>query len=238
MHPSTPGPVGRPRGAARGTPGREPSGAPSGSTSPGAGLPHLLDERSRPDFRDVFGALIGRSSTVDSAVARIRISGLDLRADEMRSVVRIRLVLAEVNGIALRNEAESVLSRPERAADLVHLVRLLEAGRVEVRSAPLAGWAPDFSVFHRKGVPWRCVVGPHWFARPYPHRGPALTSVHGGEAAGRLARRFDELWRQAHDIGPALVGLLGRARERSAGSGGKSPVAQGKATPVGGRPPP
>lgn len=206
---------------------------PGASGAGGSGLPYLLDERSRPDFRSVFGTLVRNSSAVDAAVARMRISGLDLRADEVRSVARIRLVLAEVNGIALRDEAEGVLGRPDRAVDLVHLLGLLDAGRIEVRSAPLAGWAPDFSVFRRKGAPWRCLVGPHWFARPYPHRGPALGSVHGPEAAGRLGRRFEELWRQAHDIGPALVGLLERARDRAPGGIGKVPVAQGKAKATG-----
>lgn len=187
----------------------------------GAGLPHLLDERSAPDFRAVYGALAARSSAIDGALSRIRVSGLDLRPEEIRSVTRIRLVLAEVNSLTLRNEAEAVLSRADRARSLVHLLALLESERIQVRSAPLAGWAPDFTAFHRKGLPWRGLMGPHWFVRPYPHRGPALASVHGPGGARLLARRFDELWTQAHDIGPALLGLLSRARDRVGPTPGK-----------------
>lgn len=187
----------------------------------GTGLPHLLDERSGPDFRAVYGALAARSATIDGALSRIRISGLDLRPDEIRSVTRIRLVLAEVNSITLRNEAEAVLARADRARSLVYLLTLLESERIQVRSAPLAGWAPDFTVFHRKGVAWRGLIGPHWFVRPYPHRGPALASVHGPAGARLLGRRFDELWTRAHDIGPALLGLLSRARNRVGPAPGK-----------------
>ncbi|NIP59452.1 MAG: hypothetical protein GWM92_14090 [Gemmatimonadetes bacterium] len=146
-------------------------------------------------------------------------------------MTRIRLVLAEVNSITLRNEAEAILSRPDRAHSLVHLLDLLRAERIQIRSAPLAGWAPDFTVFHRKGLAWRGLIGPHWFVRPYPHRGPALASVLGPAGARLLARRFDELWKQAHDIGPALLGILSRARGRVGHTPGKPKPLKGK-TPV------
>jgi len=203
---------------------------PSPARDPrGAALPHLLDERSSPDFRTVYGTLATRSSAIDGALSRIRLSGLDLRPDEVRSATRIRLVLAEVNSITLRNDAEAVLSRPDRAHGLIHLLDLLRAERIQIRSAPLAGWAPDFTVFHRKGVALRGLIGPHWFVRPYPHRGPALASVHGPEGARLLARRFEQLWTQAHDIGPALLGVLSRARERVRLAPGKPKPLKGKA---------
>lgn len=223
--------------SSRGERGSHPQGPTRPTRAPdleGLGLPHLLDERSAPDFRAVYGSLAGHSSAIDGALSRIRVSGLDLRPGEIRSVTRIRLVLAEVNSIALRNEAEAILARPDRAENLVHLLELMELERIQVRSAPLAGWAPDFTVFLRKGVAWRGLVGPHWFVRPYPHRGPALASVHGPAGAGVLARRFEDLWRQAHDIGPALVGILSRAQERVGVIPRKTRAAQGK-TPGSGR---
>lgn len=180
-----------------------------------SGLPQLIDERSDPNFRDVYGLLARRSGTLDAAVSRIRLSGLDLRPEELRKLERIRVLLTEVNGLTLRSEAEACLADPNKASNLTNLVELMEKGIIAVRSAPLAGWAPDFSLFGRKGRPWMVLVGLHWFARPYPHGGPALASLHGPEAATRTARRFSTLWRGAHDIGPAVLHLLQEAGTRS-----------------------
>lgn len=179
------------------------------------GLPHLVDERSDPDFRTVYGVLARRAGSIDTAVARIRLTGLDLRPDELRSLDRIRVLLAEVNGIGLRSEAEAMLLDPHKADNLRNLVEMMGAGRIEVRSAPLAGWAPDFSVFHRKGRPWMLLAGLHWFARPFPDRGPALASLHGSGGATRTATRFSELWQRGHDIGPAILALLRGAQDRT-----------------------
>lgn len=182
----------------------------------GSGLPQLIDERSDPNFRDVYGLLARRSGTLDAAVSRIRLSGLDLRPEELRKLERIRVLLTEVNAITLRSEAEACLADPNKVSNLANVVELMEKGVIAVRSAPLAGWAPDFSLFGRNGRPWMVLVGLHWFARPYPHGGPALASLHGPEAAGRTARRFSTLWRGAHDIGPAILHILRDARRRSA----------------------
>lgn len=179
------------------------------------GLPHLLDERSDPDFRDVFGRLATRSAGLDAAVARIRLTGLDLRRDELRGVERIRVLLANVSALSFRAEADAILSDPSKATNLANIVALMEEGRIEVRSSPLAGWAPDFSIFHRYGKPWTLIVGLHWFVRPYPHRGPALASIHGSSAAGKAAVRFSELWRGAHDISEPILELLLEARSRA-----------------------
>lgn len=181
-----------------------------------SGLPHFLDERSQPDFRAVFGLLARRSGRFDSAVARIRLAGLDLRPDELRGVDRIRVLLGQVNGLTLRSEAEAMLVDPVKATNLRNLVALIEAGRIEIRSAPLAGWSPDFTVFHRKGRPWTVLIGLHWFARPFPNRGPALASLHGAAASSRSSTRFGELWKKGHDIGPAILALLREADERAA----------------------
>ena len=180
-----------------------------------SGLPHLLDERSDPDFRSVFGLLVRRSAGIDTAVARIRLGGLDLRPSELNGVDRIRVLLAQVSALTLRSEAEATLVDPAKATNLENVVALVEEGRIEIRSAPLAGWSPDFTVFHRTGRAWTVLVGLHWFARPYPHRGPALASLHGPGAAARSARRFSELWATAHDIRPAILALLKKAERRS-----------------------
>ena len=174
-----------------------------------------MDERSDPNFRAVYGLLAGRSGALDAAVSRIRLSGLDLRPEELQKLTRIRVLLTEVNAMTLRSEAEASLADPEKAGNLTNLLHMMEAGVIEVRSAPLGGWAPDFSVFRRNGHPWMVLVGLHWFARPYPHGGPALASLHGPEAASRTGRRFERLWRGAHDISPAILHILQEARVRS-----------------------
>lgn len=186
------------------------------------GLPHLLEERSSPDFRAAFGTLARGSQGLDVAVARIRLSGIDLTPEELASVEAIRLLVARLDAPALRAEAEAVLLDPEKARNLEYLVHRLRAGAIQVRSAPLGGWAPDFTVFRRGGRPWSLLVGLHWFARPFPHGGPALASVHGAAAASTVERRFEELWRRAHDIGPAVFDLLRAARRRISGDEGEA----------------
>lgn len=180
-----------------------------------AGLPQLLDERSDPDFRAVYSLLARRSSGLDAAVSRIRLSGIDLEPEEMATLQRIRVLLTGVNALTLRSEAEAALSDPVKASNLRNLVRLMEEEIIEVRSSPLAGWAPDFSIFRRSGAPWSVLVGLHWFARPFPHGGPALASIHGGEAARRTSGRFERIWRGGHDIGPAILKILQEADRRS-----------------------
>ncbi len=175
----------------------------------------LLDERVRPDFRDVFGRLTADATTIRTAVTRVRLSTLDLGAAELARVRRFRVVVAELNALHLDAEARVLLTRPARAAGVRLLAGLLERGILEVRSAPLGGWSPDFTVFSGEDGPTAALLGFHWFERPFPHRGPALGSLHGPAGARRAARRHDELWERAHDVGPAIWSLLARADARA-----------------------
>lgn len=177
------------------------------------GLPRLFDERSEPDFRSVFGLLARRSTRLDVALTRLRLSTLDLQAEEAGHVERIRLLLAEVNAVSLDVEAYAVLKDPARAAPLRMLARLLGQGVIQVRAAPLAGWSPDFTIFGRRDGPRAVLLGFHWLQRPFPHQGPALASLHGPREAALAAARFDQAWIRAHDIRPAILGILRRARE-------------------------
>ena len=182
----------------------------------------LIDERKRPDFRDLFGTLAGGSTEVATAVTRVRLSTLDLTDGELRGLGSLRVLLAELNALRLDAEARALLAQPGRARTVRLLSELLERGILEVRSAPLGGWSPDFSVFGNERGPTAVLLGPHWFQRPYPHRGPALTSLHGPEAARLARRRHDALWEEAHDVGPAIWSLLARAPHgpaKAAGSG-------------------
>ncbi len=177
--------------------------------------PALLDERSEPDFRRVFTSLLGRASATWSALTRVRLAGLDLREREVRRDGSLRVLLAQVGIHDLRLDADAALSDADRGESIRLLVRLVREGRLEVRSAPLAGWTPDFTVFHRAGGPWALLAGHHWFSRPYPHRGPAFASLHGSGAALRAAARFMEVWETAHDISLPILGVLEEAERRA-----------------------
>lgn len=177
--------------------------------------PVLVDDRSRPGFRELFGRLARRSSGLDVALTHIRLSTLDLSEREIGHVGRIRLLLAEVSAASLDAEAHAILNRGPMAANLRRLATLLSLGRIEVRSAPLGGWAPDFSVFTNESGPFAVLVGPHRFDRGLVHGGPVLASLHEGEGAARISVRFGEIWSRGHDIRPAIAGILGRAEQRA-----------------------
>jgi hypothetical protein len=172
----------------------------------------LFDERRRPDFRDVFGALASRATEIATAVRRVRLSTVDLGRGELERVEHFRVLVAEMNALHLDADARGLQSDPRRAPNADLLRELLEGGRLEVRSSPLGGWTPDFTVFAGPGGPQAVLIGLHWFERPYPHRGPAFGAVHGEVAAKLAARRHEEAWERAHDVGPAVWNILSKAK--------------------------
>lgn len=174
----------------------------------------FLDERQRPDFRDVFGALARRSTELAVAVTRVRLSTVDLGPDELGGLRSFRVLVSELSALQLDAEATGLLRLPRRAPNVRLLTAMLEEGRLEVRSAPLGGWSPDFTVFSEGARAVAVLTGFHWFERPYPYRGPAFASLHGAEAATRARARYQELWEVAHDVGPALWSILARADTR------------------------
>lgn len=171
----------------------------------------LIDERGRPDFRDLFVTLVRRSVDVSVAVTRVRLSTLDLERDDLVRVESLRVLVVELNALTLDAEARLIQADARRSARVALYRRLLESGRLEVRSAPLGGWSPDFTVFSDTDGPSAVLAGRHWFERPYPHRGPALSTVHLGDAARLAARRHQALWDSAHDVGPAVWSILSKA---------------------------
>lgn len=176
---------------------------------------HLLDERTRPDFRTLYGRLIREARSLAVAVTRVRLSTLDLAEEDVRDLVSMRVLVAELNALTLDAEARLLRSDPRRAYRIDLYRRLLESGRLEVRSAPLGGWSPDFSVFADADGATAVLIGFHWFERPYPHRGPAFASVHHAAAARLAADRHAELWDGAHDVGPAVWSILSKAAGRT-----------------------
>ena len=93
---------------------------------------------------------------------------------------------------------------------------LLEEGQLEVRSALLGGWPPDFKVFSNEKGPQSVVTGFHWVERPYPHRGPALSPM----PIRLAAQGHAEPWKQAHGKCSAVWSIL------STGERGSRPADQ------------
>ncbi len=174
----------------------------------------LLDDRARPDFREVYGHHAAAACALDAAVRRIRLGGMTLDRTELGGLERMRVLVAELNALSLSYEAEAMAVDPERRPRLRFLLEQVRAERLRVRIAPLAGWDPDFTVFSR-GRPETLMLGPHWFARPYPHPGPAFGVVLGEEPAARAEARFEELWAGAHDLRGPIEGLMRDALRRA-----------------------
>ena len=177
-------------------------------------VPLLLDERSSTPFRAVFGHLLSRSTHLDTAILRIRLSGVDLSAQEMTGLHRLRILLADINAQTLEEEAFALLMDPGKRKRLRRIQGLLGDGTLEIRAAPLAGWSPDFSIFSDHSGPQALLMGLHWIQRPFPHRGPAWMASFGPPEARKGLERFNELWNGAHEIGPPIFKLLKRATSR------------------------
>lgn len=172
--------------------------------------PLLLDERSLPSFRTTFGALLSKSSTVETAILRIRLGAVDLSPAELNRLKRLRVLVADVNARTVEGEAYAMAVDPAKQENLNRVLSLLRSGILEIRSAPLGGWSPDFSVFSNQAGPQTLLLGLHWFHRPFPLRGPAWAIKLGPADATAAQDRFLEIWSSAHDIAPAILRLMER----------------------------
>jgi len=170
----------------------------------------LLDERSPTSFRVLFGDFLSRSQTVDTAILRVRLSAVDLSARELKGMKRLRVLVAEANAQTVEGEAFALAMDPLKRENLSRVLDLLKKEVMEIRSAPLGGWSPDFSVFSDDRGPRFLLLGLHWFHRPFPYRGPAWVARFGAEEASQAHVRFQELWEGAHDIGPLVRKLMER----------------------------
>lgn len=149
-----------------------------------------------------------RADTLDVAISRIRLPGLDLGLPEMGHLDRIRLLLRDVRAERLQAEAEAVSLRRGGNRALEFFAALLDRRILEVRTAPLGGWSPDFTVFRSAGDPFAAILGIHWLRRPASVQGPVFASLHGREGAVRCGVRFETLWTGSHDVSAALRGFL------------------------------
>jgi hypothetical protein len=181
----------------------------------------LRDEESARPLRAVIGALLQRSSTADLALSRVRLAALDLTAREVSGPDRCRVLLGQLDATTL---AEAIDPKSAGAAGreangasagreaMRRLAGWIEGGRLEVRSAGIGLWTPDFSIFRdARGAP-TCLMGAHYFGSPHLTVGPSFTAILRGARDGALLqRRFDETWARGHDVAPAILSVLRRA---------------------------
>jgi hypothetical protein len=170
----------------------------------------VLDERSRPHLRARVGQLLAGADEAAFAVRRIRLAVLDLTDEEIGGLGRCRVLLGHLDATTLMEATEGV-APPSLAPALGRLLRWVASGRLEVRSAGLSAWTPDFGVVTRSSDRTG-LVGSIQFGNPDLVIGPAFTIVtRDVGATARLLARFDELWDRSHDVLPAIRGVLERA---------------------------
>jgi hypothetical protein len=178
----------------------------------------VLDETGDPSLREVLGTLLATAAHADLAVSRVHLSAIDLSAAEASGMGRCRFLLGRLEAAGLSGIGDGA----ERS-HLRTLHELLRSGRVEIRSAGMGAWAPDFSVFRNiRGagrLPFTnvCLIGAHYFHHPLSAVGPSLTCVLAEPHAVELAaRRFADLWQRAHDVQPAVLHTVARLLDDAA----------------------
>ena len=172
----------------------------------------FFDGISEPLLRTYLGERLAQATTASFALRRVRLARVDLGARELLQVQRCRVLLGRLDA--------DTLAAPGSPAESAHTAALLDmalSGRLEIRSAPLLSWDPDFAVIGR-GVPEMDVLlfGSIRFAPPMS-RGSVdeitLACAVQHPAAVRAANaRFDEIWERAHDTLEAVTDALCRSR--------------------------
>ena len=171
----------------------------------------LVDERGFPPVRRMIGELLEGCARADLAIGRIRLGVLDLTDAEVRGPERCRVLLGRLDAATLLDAAPSGAS-PRSRDSILRLRQWLDSGRLEVRSAGLGSWTPDFSVYRTRGGTPTCLLGAHYFGSPHLTLGPSFTiCTVEASASSVLLARFDGLWDDAHDVGPAIADVLDRA---------------------------
>jgi hypothetical protein len=172
----------------------------------------LLHDDAPPSARQIIGHMLAHAASADFAIARIRLATVDLSAVEAAGRAACRVLLGRLDAETLGAGLVADADRPTRGAQILALKGLIDSGRLQVRSAGTHRWRPDFSV--ARGLPARatmpagelCMVGAHFFARPFAAPGPTLTALltHPDAIAAATAR-FDALWAAAWDVLPVVA---------------------------------
>lgn len=163
----------------------------------------LVDERSLPSLRELMGGLLSTAETADFAVGKMRLAGIDLTRGELGTLRRCRVLMGRLDAETLAIPTSLLAREPQRRETIQGLVALMRAGRLQLRTAGLDIWLPDFSIFSQNSEKTAAVMllGAHYFERPYERSGAALTTViTNADAVGHAGARFHELWERAYDV--------------------------------------
>ena len=168
--------------------------------------PVLLDELSSPSVRETIGRLFATAERADLAIARVRLAAVDLDLAEIVGLQRCRLLLSRLDADLLHDGVSQDLL-PERRVVLQRLFAWTQSGRLEVRSAGVLAWVPDFSVYHNvAGAGDVLLLGAHYFQSMFSGHGAELTCcLRQASAVRRAAERFEDLWDRAYDVLPIIA---------------------------------
>ena len=161
----------------------------------------LIDDASQPSLRVHIGRLLSTCARADIAVGHVRLSALDLAGDETRGIRQCRMLLGRLEARALTDFGFV----DERSDERLHaLLDFLDSGRVEIRSAGLGAWSPDFSIYRGLSVGAHdsaCLIGAHYFRDPITANGPSFTVLlDDADSVERALGRFEALWERSHDV--------------------------------------
>lgn len=172
----------------------------------------FFDGRGSPSLRTYLGRALAGSASAAFAIRRIRLARLDLLPEELQAVRRCRVLLGRLDADMLADPGASPASARTAA-----LLDMAASGRLEVRSAGLLTWDPDFSLFDDgRGGPGIVVFGCHQFVPQQPVEGLAMACAIAEPAIVRtVAVRFEELWERGHDSLEAVTDALCRSRSGS-----------------------
>lgn len=177
----------------------------------------IQDEGSTRSLRSLIGDLLQRSRTADLALGRVRLAALDLTEAEVQGPTRCRVLLGQLDASTLVDATalrDAGADHPTRREALLRLATWLASDRLEVRSAGIGLWTPDFSVFRDPAGATTCLLGAHYFGSPQLTIGPSFTAiVRAADDAALLQLRFEEVWGRGHDVSPAILDVLERTTE-------------------------
>ena len=169
----------------------------------------FFDGRGDPSLRAYLGRTLAESTSASFAIRRIRLARLDLLPEELRAVDRCRVLLGRLDADTLADTGASPASARTAA-----LLDMAATGRLEVRSAGLLAWDPDFSVFSRGSDDEDVLIfGCHQFMPQQPVEGLSMAcAIRHPYVVRAAAVHFDELWERGHDSLEAVTDALCRSR--------------------------
>jgi hypothetical protein len=184
------------------------------ASSHGLAPPRMPTERSMliddpGAVRRTVRSLLTRSARADLAIRRLRLAALRFEGGELERV-HVRLLVGRLDVDAVAGAPGTAVFGDRRKAELERLREVVRAGRVQVRTAGMVRWDPDFSVFRQSRAGGGLVLlGSHRFDVPDPGSvKPLCAGLRGERRVALAAERFEGLWAGGYDVGPVVEDLL------------------------------